>query len=115
MGLTKTQIENLKVGQELFWENGQGKHHWNGRKITIEKIGNKYAYAGRIKISLMNGRVVSDFTGGTVWINEQEYYDQVNLEQAWNKFRLFCYNTYNAPSHLSIEAIRELSERVGVI
>ena len=115
MGLTKYQIENLKVGQELYWENGQGKHHWNSRKVIIEKIGNKYAYAGRMKISLEDGKIISDYTAGTIWFTEQDYYDKVNLETAWTKFRMFCSNTYRCPSHLSVETIRELSERVGVV
>jgi hypothetical protein len=114
MGLTKEQIETLTVGQELFWENGQGKYHWNSRKLKIEKIGNKYAYAGRMKISLEDGRIVSDHSQGSVWFTEQDYYDKVNLETAWTKFRMFCSNTYRCPSHLSVETIRELSERVGV-
>jgi hypothetical protein len=114
MALTKTQIENLKVGDELFWENGQRKHHWHSQKVKIEKIGNKYAYAGRMKISLEDGKIVSDYSQSSVWFTEQDYYDKVNLDVAWNKFRMFCSNTYRCPSHLTVEIIHELSERVGV-
>jgi hypothetical protein len=115
MALTKTQLETLKVGQELFWENGQGRHHWNSCKVIIEKIGNKYAYAGRLKISLEDSKIFSDSSWGCVWYSEQDYYDKVNLDLAWSKFRMFFVNSHQRPNHLTLDVIRELSERVGII
>lgn len=75
--LTKEQLNNLKVGQQLFFVKREKTN------VSISKIGNKYFYCGewqRLKFDIETGREITDYMRGELYINKDAY--KAELERA---------------------------------
>jgi hypothetical protein len=111
MALTKEQLENLRVGQELFFKHNRG----GSSVVTVDKIGSKYFYlSNKRHYDLVSCKDASGFTSGEIFFSEHVYKEEAERNKLWCDLKgIIAYG--NCPSHVTaqdiIQAINKFSKR----
>lgn len=93
---------DLKVGDSIYYVT-QLKVA-SPRYLTINKIGNKWIYAGQEKFDenlIADGRKYS--SPGRAYRSKEEYELMMQKKDKWTEVRLFFGKTYSPPEYLSVD------------
>ena len=100
--------ENYQVGQKCVVISCPNKPHQKITNVVINKIGNKYIYAGPLGFSekyFFNKFTLKSDLGYQLWPSIEEFNRVSNYEKIWEYFRLNIYHSANKNKDIPLENI----------